>query len=331
MAWTAGLVALLLVGLSGTAYAMLRHFNDNIQQADITAFVGKEASGGAGENILLIGSGTPIYQGNQYDHLRTDESHTLMLLHISADQKWANVMSIPTNSWTHIPSCVTGDGKVSAPVQNQIGQSFATGNGYGNATTLGVSCLVKTVEHNTNISIQHFVLVNFYGLGAVVAALHGVRVCIPTAFTDPATGEHFPAGCHWLTPGQAVDYAQAVYGINPANTAQLTSRQQELATALIDRAKSEMYDPMTMYHVVDAITKSLTIDTALGGFVGLLKVVQQVYSMPSKDITFFTVPYYPRSIVVPTDTESVLWKEPQAKKVFTCIRDDIRVSRTAQC
>jgi len=331
MAWTAGLVALLLVGVSGTAYAMLRHFNDNIQQANITALIGKQAGDTAGENILLIGSGTPEYQGNQYDHLKTDQTHTLILLHIQANGKWADLMSMPANSWVHIPSCTMGNGKVSAPTQGPIGQAFATGESYGNTTALGVTCLVKAFEHNTNISVNHFILVNFYGLGAAVAALHDVRVCITNAFTDPVSGEHFSAGCQWLTPDRAVDYAQAVYGINPSNTAQLTSHQQELASALIERARSELYDPLTIYRFVDAVTKSLTIDTGLGGFTGVLRLADRVHSIPSRDITFFTVPYYPRSEVVPTDTENVLWKEPQAEKVFTCVRDDIRVSRTAHC
>ena len=82
---------------------------------------------------------------------------------------------------------------------------------------------------------------------------------------------------------------------------------------------------------IDAVTKSLTIDTGLGGFTGVLRLADRVHSIPSRDVTFFTVPYYPRSEVVPTDTENVLWKEPQAEKVFTCVRDGIRVSRTAHC
>jgi LCP family protein required for cell wall assembly len=332
MAWTAGLVALLLVGLSGTAYAMMRHFNNNIHQVNVTALTGTQQSSEAtGENVLVIGSGTPLYAGNQYDHLRTDLTHTLMLLHIQADGKWAEIMSVPSNSWVHIPSCLMGNGGLARPVQGPIGQAFATGNAYGNTTALGVDCLVKTFENNTGISVNHFILINFYGLGAAVAALHGIRVCIPYAFTDPMTGAHFAAGCQWLTPGQAVDYAQAVYGINPANTALLTSRQQGLAAALISRARGELYDPLAIYKFVDAVTKSLTIDTKLGGFTGVVTLADRVHSIPSSDITFFTVPYYPRSVVVPTDKENVLWKQPQADRIFFCIREDIRVSPSGHC
>jgi LCP family protein required for cell wall assembly len=333
MAWTAGLVVLMLVGASGTAYAMLRHFNNNIQQADITALIGKQPGGAAkgAENILFIGSGTPVYQGNQYGSQKTNQTHTLMLLHIQAQRKWGDVMSIPASSWVHIPACVMGNGKMSLPTQGPIGQSFATGNGYGNKAKLGVACLVKTVEQDTRIPIDHFVLINFNGLGAIVAALHGLRVCIPKAFTDPLTGDSFKAGCQWLTPGRAVAYAQSVYGINPADIARLTGGQQLLASLLISRAKSELYNPLVIYDFVDAVTRSLTIDTQLGGFTGLIRLAENVHSIPSHKATFFTVPYYPRSEVVPADTANVLWKQPQANRVFACIRKDIYVNRSAHC
>ena len=333
MAWTAGLVALLMVSLSGTAYAMMRHFNNNIHQADITALIANQPSAAAkgAENILLIGTGTPVYQGNQYDSLLTGQTHTVMLLHIQAQRKWANVMSIPANSWVHVPSCTMGNRKLSRPTQATLGQSFATGNAYGNNNTLAVTCLVKAVEHNTGISIQHFILVNFYGLGAMVDALNGVRVCIPKGFTDPLTGDKFRAGCQWLTASRAVAYAQSVYGINPANTAQLTSRQQQLTSSLISRAKGELYNPLAIYRFVDAITRSLTINSRLGGFVGLVRLVNNLHSVPSGKITFFTVPYYPRSVVVPSDKDNVLWKQPQANKVFACIRNDIYVTRSGRC
>ena len=323
------MVALLLVGTTGTAYAMLRHFNDNIHQVNLTAaMVGKQPPKGKGENILLIGSGTPLPIGNQHGPGQpTIQTHTLMVLHIAANGKWADVMSIPTNSWVALPACVMGNGRLSHATNGPIGQAFSTGNAFGNKVSLGVACLIKTVQNDTKIPINHFIMVNFDGLHSMVAALHGIRVCIPVAYTDPLTGYHFRAGCQWLTASKAVAYARSVYGADPDNTRQLTRRQQQLAVDLVKRARSELDDPLAIYRFVDAVTKSLTIDRGMGGVFGLFRLAVKLHSIPPHKVTFFTVPYYPRSRVVPSDVRNVLWRQPRATLIFTSIRLDKPVHR----
>lgn len=329
MALTAGLVVLLLACLGGTSYAVLRHFNDNIHQYDLTGLLGKQPANQDPDtqNILLMGSGTPLNEGYQNGpRLTTDQAHTLMVLHVPANRKWAEVMSIPSNSWVHIPSCEMGNGQMSAAVQGPIEQAFAIGNRYGDKTKLGVACLVKTVEQDTGIYISHFIVVNFRGLHSMVAALSGIRVCVSRTFTDPVSGIRFSAGCHLLSADQVVAYVKAGYGINTSNDGQLIGHEQALASELIRRAKSELYNPLAIYQFVDAVTKSLTIDKKLGGITGLYNLAEQLHSIPTGRVRFFTVPYYPRSLVVPSDTSDVLWQEPEASEIFDSIRDNNPVS-----
>jgi LytR_cpsA_psr family len=42
LAWTAGLTVLLLVGVAGTSYAALRHFNGNIHQDHLSGLLGEQ-------------------------------------------------------------------------------------------------------------------------------------------------------------------------------------------------------------------------------------------------------------------------------------------------
>ena len=326
MAWTAGVVVLLLVGGAGSGYAMLRHFNDNIHQYNLTGLLGKQPADVRPEaqNILLIGSGTPNNGDVRSDSPTvSDQTHTLMVLHIQAHRKWAELMSIPTNSWVRIPSCEMGNGRRSAPTHGPINQAFAIGNRYGHKTRLGVACLMKTVEQDTGIYLDHFILVNLNGLHSMVAALNGIRVCVPKAFTDPLTGFGLSAGCHWLDADKVVDYVQARYGIDASNTRQLIGRQQALAFSLIHRAESELYNPLAIYRFVDAVTRSLTIDDRLGGVTGLVRLALELHSIPLSKIRFLTVPFYPRSLVVPSDTVNVLWKQPQAWEMFASLRFDV--------
>ena len=195
--WGSASLAVLLVAVLATGYTVLRHFNANIQQDDIRGLLGKQPVNlhPRAENILVLGSDTRHGQGSGYGTgLVTDQSDTLMIVHIPADRKWAEVVSIPRDSWVNIPACTMGDGQLSAPTQFKINEAFAIGNLDGNHTALGVACTVKTVEQDTGLYINHFVVVNFSGFKDMVAALGGVEECNPTPIDDPLSNLHLSAG-----------------------------------------------------------------------------------------------------------------------------------------
>src|SRR5215471_14356056 len=111
-------LAILLVAVAGTAYVTLRHFNANLQQADIRGLLGDQPvdTHPQAENILVIGSDSRQGLSKAYGTgLVTDQSDTMMIIHIPADRKWAEVMSIPRDSWVDIPACEMSNGQFSAP------------------------------------------------------------------------------------------------------------------------------------------------------------------------------------------------------------------------
>ena len=119
IAWGAGSLAVLLIGVTATGYEILRHFNANIQQDDITGLLGARPvdTHPQAENIVVIGSDSRDGLSAAYGSgLVTDQSDTLMIIHIPADRKWAEVMSIPRDSYVNIPACEMGDGQLSAPI-----------------------------------------------------------------------------------------------------------------------------------------------------------------------------------------------------------------------
>ena len=108
LAWGSASLAALLVAVLVAGLALLRHFNGNIQQEDIRGLLGAQPVKlhPQAQNILVIGSDTRVGQGKGYGTgLVTDQSDTLMIVHIPADRKWAEVMSIPRDSWVNIPPC----------------------------------------------------------------------------------------------------------------------------------------------------------------------------------------------------------------------------------
>jgi LCP family protein required for cell wall assembly len=329
LAWGAGCLALLLIGVTATGYEILHHFNANIEQDDISALLGAQPvdTHPQAENIMVIGSDSRDGLSAAYGSgLSTDQSDTLMIIHIPADRKWAEVMSIPRDSYVNIPACEMGNGQTSDPTQYKINEAFAIGNLDGNHTKLGVACTVKTVEQDTGIYINHFIVINFTGFENMVAALGGVYECNPTPINDPKSGLHLSAGNHLLTPTEALGYVRARYSLGDGSDLERIGRQQAFMSSLVSRVRSELYDPLAIYRFFDAFTKSLTIDTQLGGITGLYDLGQSLRSIPSSKIAFFTLPNFPRSEVVPSDTANVLWTQPEDSKIFATFRNDVPAS-----
>jgi len=326
---SAGMV-LVLAGVVGAGFALLGHFNANIHQDDITSLLGNQQpvdTHPQAENILVLGSDSREGLSAEYGTgLTTDQSDTLMIIHIPADRKWAEVMSIPRDSWVNIPACMMGNGQASSPTQFKINEAFAIGNLYGNNTKLGVACTVKTVEQDTGIYINHFIVVNFTGFEDMVAAVGGVPECNTTAIDDPLSGLVLPAGHHMLTPAQALGYVRARYTLGNGSDLERIGRQQAFMSSLINQFESKLYNPLAVYRFLDAATRSLTVDSQLGGLTGLYDLGESLRGIPTNDVAFFTLPNYPRSEVVPSDTANVLWTQPEDNEIFQTFQDDVPAS-----
>lgn len=324
----AGGLALLLVATAGTGYLMLRHINGNLTQANLSALIGKQPADVApqAENILVIGSddGLAAVSGDPTE----GEPDAIMVLHIAATKKSADVMSFPRSSWVSIPSCALPDGKTSSPTSSRLGNAYVIGSEQWKNDSYGAACLIKTIEQDTSIDINHFILADLAGFQTMVGALGGVEQCVPAGLTDPTSDVTLPAGCHLLNPAQALAYMRARTGTGGSYTddENRMAREQSLVLSLFKRAQGKLMDPVALYRFADAAARSLTIDDQLGGATGLYDLTRTLRAIPSGNITQFTLPTSPRSQTVPSDTTDVLWKQPQASKIFAAIRADKPVS-----
>jgi LCP family protein required for cell wall assembly len=325
--WGSASLAVLLAVIAGLAYAAVRHFDGNLRQDDIRGLLGSQPvdTHPKAENILLIGSDSRQGLGKQYGSgLVTDQSDTMMIIHIPASRQWAEVMSIPRDSWVNIPACREGNGQLSQPTQFKINESFALGNLYGNHTEFGVACTVKTVEQDTGIYLDHFIVVSFTGFKDMVSALGGVYECNPTPISDPNSHLNLTAGKHLLTPVQALGYVRARYTLGDGSDLERIDRQQAFMSSLVHRVESKLLNPLAIYRFLDAATRSLTIDSQLGGVSGLYNLGQSLRGIPSDKIAFFTVP----NEYDPENPADVIWTQPEDSKIFASFRDDVPASKS---
>ncbi len=325
LAWIGGGLALLLVVVGGVVAVLYHRLNAGIHSANIDSRLGADRpvdlSPGA-QNIVVLGSDSRQGLGAQYGTgLDTAQSDTLMLVHIPADRKSVSVISIPRDSWVSIPSCQEGDGSLTAPHHAKINEAFALGSVKGDKAT-AAACTVRTLEQDTGVRIDHFIVVDFGGFKRMVNALGGVEVCLSQPVDDPKAHLRLPAGRSVVRDEQALAFVRERYALGDGSDLGRISRQQQFMSALTKKARSQLFNPPAMYEFLRAVTSSLTTDAALGSLDKLVGLGESIRSIPSSKINFITLPNYPRSQEVSSDTANVLWKQPEANAIFAALRAD---------
>ncbi len=177
-------VVLALVTGLGVVY-LYRHLNGNIETVSLDEIEGERPEkvyDGNGEplNILVMGDDTRDGDGNAIDDEGGGGSDTTILVHLSADRSRAYAVSIPRDSIVDRPEC---DDNSDADADVMWNAAYSVG---------GELCTIEQFEANTDILIDHFVVVDFNGFGDMVDAVGGVPVCVPEDIDDPGARDLRP-------------------------------------------------------------------------------------------------------------------------------------------
>jgi LCP family protein required for cell wall assembly len=330
LAWTGGVLAVMVLGAGGAGAWLYQRLDGNIQATAIDNKIGGDRpvnlSPGA-KNILVVGSDSRDGANAKYGKdLDTMQSDTLMVVHVAANGKWATVVSLPRDSWVQMPACDRGDGTQSAPHHFKINAAFAIGGTNGDVGG-AAACTIKTIEHNTGLRIDHFVSVDFQGFKGMVNALGGIEVCPKTAIHDEKAHLDLDAGCQTVRDEQALGYVRTRYSVGDGSDIGRIGRQQEFMQALAAKAQQKLTSPSDLYDFLDSATKSLTTDPSLAGIKPLSDLASKLQGIPKDRLTFLTVPNYPRELDVPTDKANVSWQYPQTQTLFTALAKDQEIDK----
>jgi LCP family protein required for cell wall assembly len=319
LAVAAVVMGLLVVAGATGAYLIYRDLNNNITRADVinSEYLGtdrptKVVESSAAQqplNILVMGSDTRAGQGRGFGQAQGARSDTTMIVHIPADRSRLEVVSIPRDTVVDIPSCKTSTGQ-SAPLRDRFNAAFSTG---------GPGCTIKTVEQNTGVFIDHFVVVDFRGFENMVNALGRIRVCLNEAVNDPKSKLNLPAGYSEVDGEQALAYVRARYIGNGSDISRI-SRQQAFASSVVSKVTSAgtLLNPAKLLAFLRAATKSITTDPQLGSLNQMRLLAQQLRSIPPKDITFVTTPW----LVNPDDPNTVVWDPGKIDALWAALKND---------
>jgi LCP family protein required for cell wall assembly len=298
-----GAMSALVLLFAGSAWGLTSYVNDTIGR--VNAGTAGTPSGGP-LNILLAGvdlrSGlTPQQQQELHvGHDVSDNSDTMMLIHVSADRSQVTVISLPRDSWVQIP----GQG------MNKINAAFGLG---------GPQLMVKTVESSTGLTVNDFIQVNFLGFVKVIDALGGVNLCLPNSVNDSYSGLDLTAGVHHVDGLTALEYARDRHSFALSDLARIQDQQRLLASLLSEAISSgTLADPLKLSRFLQAAVAAVKVDQNLN----VTALADQLRGISSRNVTFMTVPLASTNYLTSTGQSAVLWDATASGALFTRLKND---------
>lgn len=231
-----------------------------------------------------LGTGGPVGQ-------RTD---TIMLLHVGDGPNL--LMSIPRDSIVSIPD--RGDGQ-------KVNAAFAYG---------GPKLLVRTLEGETGIHIDHYVEIGFGGFVGMVDALSGVEICPKTAMKDPQANLDVKKGCQEADGATALGYARSRKTYAQLGDIDRARAQREVVSAIGAKAVSPwtFLNPVRYWNLNMAGAESFRVSEGTGPFAFGRFAYAMTRVNGENGLT----------CGVPIADTAVNWDEQRSEEMFGYIRED---------
>ncbi|GAA0435007.1 LCP family protein [Streptomyces luteireticuli] len=326
--WTGGTLAFLLVGGSITAYMIYDHFNNNIDKVDVG--VSNEAVPDGPMNILVIGTDKRSGKGNTGygDKDSVGHADTTLLFHVSEDRSNATVISIPRDMITNIPQCTAKNDDTTKTIPGSKGVRFNESLGQEDRDP---GCTWRTVEQITGLKVSHFMMADFNAVKEMSSAVGGVEVCLGKDINDKDSHLKLPKGRHRVEGEQALAFVRTRHSVGFGGDLSRIELQQQFLSSMIREMKSSdtLSDPGKLYHLADAATKSLTVDTGIGSISKLTALAKELSKVNLKNITFTTLPVLDN----PADgkiKKTVILDKAKADQLLAMVRDDVSLTEVKQ-
>lgn len=206
-------------------------------------------------NVLLIG-------GDQ-DYVLDMNTDTLIIAAINLKTKQVSLLSIPRDLWVYIPTY--GWGRIN--VAHRIGERFKYSDGRG------PGLLMRTIEENLGVPIDHWVRIGYEGFARGVDELGGVDMIVPCPvnlrYKRPTSEEQqemiLPPGLHHLDGATALRYVRTRRGDSDFER---EHRQQQFLKAVWHQLRSPEV-VLKIPSLWSAMKGGFATDLTLGDILGL--------------------------------------------------------------
>ncbi|MEU6685734.1 LCP family protein [Streptomyces sp. NPDC046832] len=258
---TITLVTLLVVTSVGTYFWADSKLNRDV---DLSKVIDRP-EGGEGTNFLIVGSDSrkgmsaeekkKLHTGSA-EGKRTD---SMMILHTGDGAP--TLISLPRDSNVTIPSY---KGSESGKLYPATGRQTKLNAAYAED---GPELLVRTVEANTGLHIDHYVEIGFAGFANIVDAVGGVEMDIPQDIKDTKSGADFKKGKQTLNGEQALAFVRTRYALAGSDLDR-TKNQQKFLSALANQVATPgtVLNPFKLYPTMSAGLDTLVVDKDMSLF-----------------------------------------------------------------
>ncbi|WP_407835190.1 LCP family protein [Streptomyces sp. DSM 116496] len=271
------------------------------------------AGAGVGTNILVVGidsrAGLSRAEKNRLNvgGKGCNCTDVMMLVHLSADERRASVVSIPRDSYVTYPE----DG---APARSgKINGAYAIG---------GATLTVRTVEKVTGLRIDHYLETSFTGFEQAVNDLGGAVICTDKPLKDVNSGLDITTGIHEVDGRGSLRYVRARHIENPGDLGRVR-RQQRFASDLIARltTRDALSGPLAAVQTARTLLQSVRIDpdTSLAD---LVRIGWALGRMKPSQREFATVPISVFDHRVPGVGSTLLWDQPRSAALWSALAAD---------
>jgi LCP family protein required for cell wall assembly len=229
------------------------------REVDLSEVIERPGAG-EGTNYLIVGSDSREgLSDEQKQELHTGSAEgkrtdSMMILHTGSNGP--TLISLPRDSNVTIP---TFKGSESGKTYPGTGRQVKLNAAYAED---GPELLVRTVEANTGLRIDHYVEIGFAGFANIVDAVGGVEITIPKGgMKDTKSGADFEAGEQTLDGEQALAFVRTRYAL-AASDLDRTKNQQKFLSALAGQTAtpSTVLNPFKLYPTMSAGLDTLIVD-----------------------------------------------------------------------
>ncbi|MFJ5835032.1 LCP family protein [Streptomyces sp. NPDC093089] len=328
--WVAITLSVLILGTAGAGFLYYKHLNDNIRggsRAGGDSGVKKAAPNALGDtplNILLIGSDNRADPKNVAlgggKNLRNSKplADVQMLLHVSADRKNASVISIPRDTVVPIPKCTGDDGQsYAATTESPINETLGRG---------GPGCTLTTWERLSGVYIDHWIMVEFWGVVAMADEIGGVPVCVDSGVSDHPTklqpggsGLKLPEGTHEVKGEQALQWLRTRHAFGSDQNR--AKAQHMYMNGMVEKLQKQnaWTDTGRLTGLAETATRALQVSDEIRSVKGLFDLSMQLKNVKLDRLTTANIPTAQWS----KDKNKNVLVESSAEKMFAMLRDDV--------
>jgi LCP family protein required for cell wall assembly len=252
-------------------------------------------------------------------HDQSNNTDTIMLVHISPGRHQLTVISIPRDTMVPVYECDSGPGYTGQQANPagavQINSLLQIG---------GPTCLWKTVEQMTGVRIDHFIGIGMLGFVKVVNDLGGVNVCVPFNVKDPVSGLNLKMGEQHISGIQALAFWRTREDLGDGSDLQRIQRDQFMSAQVVKGVLHSglLSNPIRLLRIVSDAAASMTTDAGMT-VSDLVEIGQSFRNMSGQNVQFITMPNEPWA----QDANRVQPMQPQAGEVFRAIARDITVPK----